>query len=77
MNLTLARFFARGQKVKKPREVKMPHADLIITNARIITMNPSQPFAQSMGVLGNRIIAIGSNEDVAGCKAKHTRMIDA
>ena len=55
----------------------MPHADLIITNARMITMNPAQPFAQSLAVAGNRIIAIGSNEDVAGFKAKHTRMIDA
>ena len=55
----------------------MPHADLIITNARIITMNKAQPFAQSLAVAGNRIIAIGSNEDVAGFKAKHTRMIDA
>ncbi len=55
----------------------MPHADLIITNARIITMNKAQPFAESLAVAGNRIIAIGSHEDVAGFKAKHTRMIDA
>jgi len=55
----------------------MQHADLIISNARIITMNPQQPFAESLAVAGNRIIAIGSNADVAGFKAKHTRMVDA
>ena len=55
----------------------MQHADLIIINARIITMNPAQAFAQSLAVRGNKIVAIGSNDDVAGFKAKHTRMIDA
>ncbi len=55
----------------------MPQADLIITNARIITMNPTQLFAQSLAVTANKIIAVGSNEDVGGFRAKHTRMIDA
>ena len=52
-------------------------ANIIIKNARIITMNKAQPFAQSLAVSGNKIIAIGSNEDVAGLRAKHTKIIDA
>jgi predicted amidohydrolase YtcJ len=55
----------------------MQHADLIITNARIITMNPAAPFAQSMAISGNKIIAVGSNDDVKSLRAKHTRMVDA
>jgi predicted amidohydrolase YtcJ len=55
----------------------MQHADLIITNARVITMNPKQPFAQALAISGNRIIAVGSNDDVKSLRAKHTRMVDA
>ena len=55
----------------------MSQADLIVNNARTITMNPAQPFAESLAVAGNKIIAIGSNADVASFKAKHTRMVDA
>ena len=55
----------------------MPHADIIITNARIITMDPGQPFAQCLAISANKIIALGSNGDVASFKAKHTKMVDA
>ena len=55
----------------------MHSADLIIANARIITMNPAQPFAQSLAVAGNKIIAIGSNAELADFTAKHTRIVDA
>jgi predicted amidohydrolase YtcJ len=55
----------------------MQHADLIITNARVITMDPAQPFAQSVAITDNKIIAVGSNEDVMQLRAKHTRVVDA
>jgi predicted amidohydrolase YtcJ len=55
----------------------MQHADLIITNARVITMNPAQPFAQALAINGNKIIAVGSNDDVKSLRAKHTRIVDA
>ncbi len=55
----------------------MPFADMIIKNARIVTMNNAQPYAQSLAVAGNKIIAVGSNEDVGGLKAKHTKIVDA
>jgi predicted amidohydrolase YtcJ len=62
---------------KNNLDAKMQHADLIITNARIITMNKHQPFAEALAIAGNKIIAVGTLGDVAGSKAKHTRMIDA
>ncbi len=55
----------------------MQQADLIITNARVITMNPAQPFAQSLAINGNKIIAVGSAADVMELRAKHTRLVDA
>jgi predicted amidohydrolase YtcJ len=55
----------------------MPHADLIITNARVITMDKAQPFAQSIATSGNRIIAVGSDENIMELRGKHTRVVDA
>ncbi|MDE2446147.1 MAG: amidohydrolase [Alphaproteobacteria bacterium] len=55
----------------------MQQADLIITNARVITMDKANPFAEAIAVVGNKIVAVGTRDDVAGFKAKHTRMMDA
>ena len=55
----------------------MNHPDLIIINARVITMDEVQPFAQSLAVSGNKIIAVGSNNDVLQLRAKPTRVVDA
>ena len=55
----------------------MQQSDLIITNARIITMDVAQPFAQAIAIRGNKIIAVGRNDDVIALRAKHTRVVDA
>jgi predicted amidohydrolase YtcJ len=55
----------------------MPAADIIITNARILTMDPALPRAAALAITGNRLLAIGSKGDISGLKAKHTRVIDA
>jgi predicted amidohydrolase YtcJ len=55
----------------------MPHADLIIINARVITMDEAQPFAQCLAIRGNRIVAVGSNASVIQFCGQNTRMVDA
>jgi predicted amidohydrolase YtcJ len=55
----------------------MTAADILITNARVLTMDPTRPRAEALAIQGNRIIRVGSKDDVAGLKAKHTRVIDA
>ncbi len=55
----------------------MSTADILITNARVLTMDPARPRAEAIAIAQNRIIRIGSRDDVAGLKAKHTRVIDA
>jgi predicted amidohydrolase YtcJ len=54
-----------------------PAADLIITNARIWTVDPSHPTAEAVAVLGDRITAVGSNQDVSGWRGPKTQVIDA
>ena len=54
-----------------------PAADLIITNAKIWTVNQSRPTAEAVAVLGDRITAVGSNQEVDGWRGPKTQVIDA
>jgi len=52
-------------------------ADLIIVNGNIHTMDATQPGAQAVAIHGNRIIAVGSNEEIKKLAGPSTRVIDA
>ena len=54
-----------------------PAADLIVTHARIWTVDRAQPQAQALAVLGERIVAVGSSADVDAWRGPHTRVVDA
>ena len=54
-----------------------PAADLIIRNARIWTVDPALPEAQAVAVLGDRIVAVGSDEQVDTWRGPHTPVVDA
>ncbi len=54
-----------------------PAADLIITNARVWTVDPDRPTAEAIAVLRDRIVAIGAAADVAAWRGENTRLIDA
>ena len=54
-----------------------PAADLILTNAKIWTVDKTLPTAQAVAVLGERIVAVGSNADVEAWRGTHTQVIDA
>jgi hypothetical protein len=55
----------------------VPAADLIIRNARVWTVDTSRPEAESVAVLGERIVAVGSNRDVEAWRGPNTRLVDA
>ena len=54
-----------------------PTADLIITNAKVWTVDKAHPAAQAVAVLGDRIIAVGSNAEVEVLRSATTKVIDA
>jgi predicted amidohydrolase YtcJ len=54
-----------------------PAADLIITNAKVWTVDESRPTAQAVAVLGARIVAVGSNADAEAWRGAGTKVIDA
>lgn len=51
--------------------------DLIIVNATVHTMDEAQPTAEAVAVLGNRIAAVGSGQDLRALAGPKTRVIDA
>ena len=42
-----------------------PHPELILTGARIYTVDPSRPWAEAIAVDAGRITAIGSRDEIA------------
>ena len=52
-------------------------ADLIITHARVWTVDKSLPTAQAVAVIGDRIVAVGSSADVDAWRGPRTQVIDA
>jgi predicted amidohydrolase YtcJ len=53
-----------------------PTADLIVTNAKVWTVDKAHPTAQAVAVLGDRIVAVGSNTDVEVLRRPDTKVID-
>lgn len=54
-----------------------PVADLIITNAKVWTVDKSMPTAQAVAVLGERIVAVGSNAEVDSWRGARTQVVSA
>ena len=52
-------------------------ADLIIINANIHTMDTRQPTAQAVAISGNRIVAVGTSNEIKKLAGPQTRVIDA
>lgn len=54
-----------------------PAADLIITNAKIWTVDKVRPQADALAIVGERIVAVGSAADVDAWHGPQTKVLDA
>jgi len=52
-------------------------ADVIITNARVYTVNPQQKWAEATAIRGDRIAAVGTRKEVELLRGPATKVIDA
>lgn len=50
--------------------------DLILTNARITTLDPSNPAPEAIAIGGGKILAIGSAAEIVPLQQAHTRVVD-
>lgn len=53
-----------------------PQADLILKNGVFFTADPKQPEVEAVAILGDRILAVGGEEDLAIYKKSGTRVMD-
>ncbi|QYU68939.1 amidohydrolase [Leptolyngbya sp. 15MV] len=53
------------------------HADLILHNARVATIDPAQPRASALAISNGRFTAVGDDAQVLALKGPATRQIDA
>ncbi|MCX7912217.1 MAG: hypothetical protein N2506_04575, partial [Dehalococcoidales bacterium] len=54
----------------------MPKADIVLKNARIITMEAGSPAADFVAIAGDRILCLGSRDELDGVCGAGTRVID-
>jgi predicted amidohydrolase YtcJ len=53
-----------------------PAADVILSNGKIITVDNRFSIAQAVAVRGDRVVAVGTNQDIARLAGPNTRRID-
>ena len=68
---------AAGVMLGQEQDQNRPAADLIITNAKVYTVDKQQPRAEAVAVLGERITAVGSASAIDAWRGPGTRVIDA
>ncbi|MFC3182354.1 amidohydrolase [Cypionkella sinensis] len=51
--------------------------DMIVTHAKVLTMDAAKPRAEAVAVAGGKIVAVGTTAEVAALAGPDTRVIDA
>ena len=54
----------------------MTSADLVLKNAKVITMDPSQPSGELVATKGDNILLVAGNEELEKVKGATTKIID-
>jgi predicted amidohydrolase YtcJ len=52
-------------------------ADLLITNARVYTVNSKQPWAQAVAIRDGKIVAVGTGDEIQAFRGSSTKSLDA
>ena len=55
---------------------QQPPADTILTNGKVITVDDQFSIAQAVAIRGNRIVAVGTNQNITRLAGPNTRRID-
>jgi predicted amidohydrolase YtcJ len=52
-------------------------ADTVVIHAQIYTVNEKQPRAEALAIRGEKIVAVGSEKEIAAYRGRSTKVIDA
>jgi len=56
---------------------RLPYADSVILHGKIYTLNAKQRWAEALAIRGDRVVAVGSDSEIAKLQSKDTQVIDA
>jgi predicted amidohydrolase YtcJ len=56
--------------------VQQPAPDLVLFNGKVFTSNAKQPHAEALAIRGERIVAVGSSQEISALAGKDTKQID-
>jgi predicted amidohydrolase YtcJ len=59
------------------QSARVAPADILVVHAKVYTVDPKKPWAQSVAIRKGKIVAIGSDEQVEKFRGIGTRLIDA
>ena len=51
-------------------------ADLLLVNGKVVTMDPARPKATALAIVGDRILAVGTDAEIDRLRGEGTRVID-
>src|SRR3989449_4407997 len=57
-------------------DAQQPSPDMILTNGKIITVDDRFSIAQAVAIRGDRVVAVGSNQEVSRLAGPNTQRID-
>jgi predicted amidohydrolase YtcJ len=61
----------------QPRDTDRKAADLIVTNAKVYTVDDRLPRAEAFAVKDGRFLAVGNSDEIKGLAGKSTELLDA
>jgi predicted amidohydrolase YtcJ len=70
-------FFSATMNFHTSGDTEQIVPDLVIINANIHTMDQSRPAVQAVAIVGNRIVAVGSSDEIKKLAGPQTHVIDA
>ncbi|MGD0791975.1 MAG: amidohydrolase family protein [Terriglobales bacterium] len=73
----LASLFSIPALVASDAPSQPADVDVIITNARIYTVDPQQKWAEAIAVRGDKIVAVGERKQIEALRGPATKVIDA
>src|SRR5712692_5487594 len=53
-----------------------PSPDLVLLGGKVFTADPARRYAQALAITGDRVVAVGTTNDIAAMADAHTRRID-
>lgn len=74
--LLLAACGSEQSSAPAPEENSGPKADMVLTNGNVLTVEQDMPNAEAIAIQGDRIVAVGSSDDINAWIGNDTQVID-